>query len=193
MLAKYKSLFSSGSSNRLDQVDDPENSQPQNIPEERAAVTLMTSQYKISDTRTTVEQWKYYINILGWFLICYGSLGLILVFLGLVFADSQEFEITKPDGSFDTYYTSITFEVISRLLSNLSNISIIILGIGWRKASSRTTRAETWGVCKTAFYIAIFQAVIILIQFYLSGIVVLAVIKRWQERHDVSAGNYYIF
>ena len=99
MLAKYKNLFSSGSSNRLDQVDDPENSQPQGRPEERAADTLMASQYKISDTKSTVEQWKNYINIFGWFLICSGSRKMILVFLGLVFADSQEFEITKPDGS----------------------------------------------------------------------------------------------
>ena len=55
MLAKYKSLFSYGSSNRLDQVDVPENSQPQGRPEERTADTLMASQYKILDTKTTVE------------------------------------------------------------------------------------------------------------------------------------------
>ena len=67
--------------------------------------------------------------------------------------------------------------------------SIIILGIRWRKASSRITRTETWKVCKTAFYVTIFQAVIILVQFYLSRIVVSAVIRKLQERHDVSAGN----
>ena len=161
-----------------------------NIEEVQPVDALMITTYKLSDTKSVVEQWRKYINIFGWFLIVYGSFEVTVIFFSLLLVDSVEYEVVKPDGSSDIIYSSIIWEIIDRILSDLSSMSIIFLGMWWRNISKLPVRSETWELWKAALYVAAFQAVIIWMKFFFAGISITDVINKWQERHDVPAGNY---
>ena len=191
MLAKYRTIFSLGSQDHYKQILQSQKwRQKVNTKENKPFDDLIITTYKLSDTKSVVEKWRKYINIFGWFLIVYGSLELIAIFFSLLLVDSVEYEVIKPDGSSDTIYSSIIWEIINRILSDFTSMSIIFLGMWWRGISSLPTRSETWKLWKVALFITAFQAVIIWMQFFFAGISITDVINKWQERHDVPAGNY---
>ena len=188
MLSKYRNLYSYKVLDRSNRELDSKQDQFQGWIEEGKTNDIL--KYKITNTELMVQQWKLYIDIFGWILIGYGALELIIIILSIVLTDSEEYEVIKPDGTSDIIYDSVLLEIMNKVFFILSSISIIVLGIGWRNASSTATRTDTWKLCKSALFVASFQAVVILIRFIFAVVAISDVINKWQERHDIPAGNY---
>ena len=210
MLVKYKTMFSFRSQDHNKHIlQSKKRKQKVNAKEDKPVYGFMINNYKLFNAKSVVDQWRKYINIFGWFLIIYGSLELIVKIFSILLVDSVEYEVIKPDGSSDSIYSSIIWEMIDRILSNCWCVGIIFIGtwklcfkdsaiyitifqavIRWRNISSLPTKSETWKLWKTAIYITIFQAVIIWMKFFFAEISIIDVYIKWMNRIDIPAGNY---
>ena len=124
--------------------------------------------YNISEAKTQMERWKKYINIFGWIFLIYGLIRNIGIIADIIYSNENIFGKDKPFGYDGTSHEIWPIVIVVEILSLLENISYIYLGRKWNKISISPTNSNTWKLCKTALYVAIFNILTNLIKLLLS-------------------------
>ena len=156
--------------------------------------------YKLFEAQSQVSKWRYYVNIIGWIFIVVGSLGAFANLIGMIFIDSQDFEIRGPKNRYEEFDYPIGPQIVDKALDAMAGVSTfipelplnilfklfiirctVVLGISWRKVALSPTRADTWTLCKKAMFIAFAQVIILVIRFFAECVAMSMVIQKWES------------
>ena len=127
MSKKYGKVYGNDSQNQsdLDAGEGYPHPQLQARPQQNYPVNILEGPgYKLFEAQSQVSKWRKYVNIFGWICIVYGSLGVFLNLIALMFIDVKDFEVRGPKTVQEFDYP-IGPQIVEKILDAIASLSTI--------------------------------------------------------------------